>query len=259
MHIPNIVERISFQGIDLFLNCITEYNEDLVKLFYTGVAKKFEGFRFTCNIGNNVVEVNDDVWKSLFEISLLSSPNDLKITDSAYASEYDFRTALNQMLRKLFSPEVVQSTLFHTNVTTARLYKTRQPVPDTNARPMEECDDDDDGDDDDDDDEDAYDVLEITLSTQSKKLEVLYELLVVFDNVKDNGNDLLPVVKFQGWESFFNRLQGPFFFNLVRELQLHFKSSLFQVTSFVFGKKIVIFKKLISKLVGHYWSGIRHE
>lgn len=107
MHILNVVEHISFQGIDLFLNCVTEYNEDLVKLFYTGVAEKFEGFRFTCNIGNHNVEVNDDVWKSLFEISTLSSPNDLKITDSVYAPDYDFRIALNQLLRKPFALEVV--------------------------------------------------------------------------------------------------------------------------------------------------------
>lgn len=120
-HIPNVVERISFQGIDLFLNYITEYNEDLVKLFYTGVDKKFEGFKFTFNIGNNAIKVNDDVWKSLFEISPLSSPNDLKITDNVYALDYDFSTALNQMLRKPFSSDVVQSTLFHTNVTTGQL------------------------------------------------------------------------------------------------------------------------------------------
>lgn len=121
MHIPNIVEHISFQEIDLFLNCISEYNEDLVKLFYIGIDGKFEGFKFTCNIGNKVIEVNDDVWKSLFEISPLSSPNDLKITDTVYAPDYEFRNALNQMLRKPFSPNVVQSNLFPTNVTTGQL------------------------------------------------------------------------------------------------------------------------------------------
>lgn len=121
MHILDVVECISFQGIDLFLKCITEYNEDLVKLFYTDVAGKFEGFRFFSNIGTHTVEVNDDVWKSLFEISPLSSPIDLKITDSVYPPDYDFRTVLNKMLRKPFAPEVVQSTLFPTNVTIGQL------------------------------------------------------------------------------------------------------------------------------------------
>ena len=82
MRIPDVVERISFQGTDLFLNCIAEYNEDLVKLFYTGVAEKFKGFRFFSSIGTHNVEVNDDMWKSLFEISPISSPTDLKIIDS---------------------------------------------------------------------------------------------------------------------------------------------------------------------------------
>ncbi|KAI5418039.1 hypothetical protein KIW84_042615 [Lathyrus oleraceus] len=159
MHIPNVVERISFQEIDLFLNYITEYNEDLVKLFYTGVDEKFEGFKFACNI------------------------------------DYEFRNALNQMSRKSFPPNVIQSNLFPINVTTGQLkpldrilhwvmthilcpkqrgysrvdkakktlslmgytwdrtrqlYKTHKPVPGTNARPVEEYDDDDDDDEDED-------------------------------------------------------------------------------------------------------------
>lgn len=121
MRILDVVELICFKGIDLFLNCITEYNEGLVKFFYTDVAEKFEGFRFFSNIDTHIVEVNDDVWKSLFEISPLSSPTDLKITDNVYTPDYDFRTALNKMLRKPFAPEVVQSTLFPTNVTIGQL------------------------------------------------------------------------------------------------------------------------------------------
>lgn len=92
-----------------------------------------------------------------------------------------------------------------------------------------------------------------------EKLEVLGELLVEFDNMKDNGIDLFPIVKFQGWESIFNRLQGLVFFNMVREFWIHAKSSSFKVTSFVFGKKIVISEKLIAKLIGHDGSEIRWE
>lgn len=46
--------------------------------------------------------------------------------------------------------------------------------------------------------EDAYDTHELTLTTPAEKLEVLHELLVEFDNMKDNGIDLLTAVKFQG-------------------------------------------------------------
>ena len=121
MCIPEVIERLNAQIIDLFLDCTTKYNEDLVKLFYTGVVGKFEGYEFTCNIGNRVIEVNDDVWKSLFEISPLSYPNDLKITDIVFAPNYEFRNALNSMLKIPFSANVVESNLFPTNVTTGLL------------------------------------------------------------------------------------------------------------------------------------------
>lgn len=98
---------------------------------------------------------------------------------------------------------------------------------------------------------DYYDVHEFAFSTPVDNMEVLSKLLVEFNNMKDNGIDLLIGVKVQGWEQFFNCLQGPVFFNLVREFWILTKSSLFQVTYFVFGKKIVILEKLIVKLIGH--------
>lgn len=106
---------------------------------------------------------------------------------------------------------------------------------------------------------DSYDAPELTMSTPTKKLEVLFERLVKFDNMKDNGIDILTIVKFQGWEQLFNRLQGPVFYYMVREFWIHAKFSLFQVNSFVFGKKIVIFEKLIAKLISHDGYGIRCE
>lgn len=95
------------------------------------------------------------------------------------------------------------------------------------------------------------------MSTPLENLEVLCEILVEFDKMKNNDIDLLTDVKVQGWEQFLNRLQGPVFYNLVREFWIHAKSSLFQVTSFVFGKKIVILEKLIAKLIGHNGYGIK--
>ncbi|XP_050876753.1 uncharacterized protein LOC127080482 [Lathyrus oleraceus] len=131
MRILEIVERVNFQGIDLLLDCNTKYNEDLVKLFYTGVDGKFEGYKFACNI------------------------------------DYEFRSSLNSMLKKPFSTNVIESNLFPTNVTTifvkktlslmgytwdptTRIYKTRKPVASSNIQHLEE------DDDDDDDDEDEY-------------------------------------------------------------------------------------------------------
>lgn len=71
--------------------------------------------------------------------------------------------------------------------------------------------------------EDAYNGHEITLSTSAKNLEMMCELLVEFDNMKDNI-DLLTFVKFQVWELFFNRIRGGIFNHLVREFWIHAKS-----------------------------------
>lgn len=43
----------------------------------------------------------------------------------------------------------------------------------------------------------AYDAHEVTLSAPVERLEVLYELLVEFENMKDNGIDLSNAIKFQ--------------------------------------------------------------
>lgn len=121
MRIPDVVERLNVQIIDLFLECTTKYNEELVKLFYTCVVGKFEGYVFKYNISNRVLEVNDDVWKSLFEISPLSSPNDLKIIDTVFAPNYESRSSLKSMVKIPYSNNVVTSNLFPTNVTTRLL------------------------------------------------------------------------------------------------------------------------------------------
>lgn len=81
--------------------------------------------------------------------------------------------------------------------------------------------------------------------------------MIVFENLKRNGFDLLSAIKIQGWEKYFDRLQGPVFFPLVREFWAHAKTSVFQVTSFDIGKKFVIIGKLITKLIRHDGSGPR--
>lgn len=54
--------------------------------------------------------------------------------------------------------------------------------------------------------EDAYDNPWITLSTPEKNLEVLCEIMVDFQRIKYHDFNLLPAVKFQGWEKFFDSL-----------------------------------------------------
>ena len=55
-----------------------------------------------------------------------------------------------------------------------------------------------------------------TLLTPIDSLEVLCDLIVDFISMKENGYDLIPNVKFQGWTKYFDRLIGPVFPKLVK-------------------------------------------
>ena len=62
-----------------------------------------------------------------------------------------------------------------------------------------------------------YIVPERTTLIPVDSLEVLSELMVDFENLRDNGFDLIPAVEFQGWGNFFDRLVGPVFPYLAKE------------------------------------------
>ena len=87
-------------------------------------------------------------------------------------------------------------------------------------------------------------------------LEVVAELMVDFDNLKENGFDLLPAVEFQGWKNFFDRLVGPVFPHLVKEFWIHAIASPKVILSFVMGKEISITENLIRKLLGFEGHGV---
>ena len=80
--------------------------------------------------------------------------------------------------------------------------------------------------------------------------------MVDFDNLKENGFDLLPAVEFQGWENFFDRLVGPIFPHLVKEFWIHAIASPKVILSFVMGKEISITENLIRKLLGFEGTGV---
>lgn len=60
-------------------------------------------------------------------------------------------------------------------------------------------------------------LQELTLSIPINELEVFCELIVNFDNIKENGFDLTEGVKYQGLDEFFNRLKGPVYLALVKQ------------------------------------------
>ena len=62
-----------------------------------------------------------------------------------------------------------------------------------------------------------YEVPLRTLLTPVKNLEVLSEIIVDFNSLKENGFDLSEEIQAQGWEKYFDRLVGPTFPILVKE------------------------------------------
>ncbi|XP_058785266.1 uncharacterized protein LOC131660126 [Vicia villosa] len=96
-----------------------------------------------------------------------------------------------------------------------------------------------------------------TLLTPIDSLEVLYEMMVDFESMKENACDLTQDVEFQGWVKFFDRLMGQVFPKLVKELWIHATASNHQVTSYVMGNNIIITKDLIRRLIRHDGKGIK--
>lgn len=96
-----------------------------------------------------------------------------------------------------------------------------------------------------------YVALERTLFTPVDKLEVHCETFVNFDSFADNGFDFREIVKFQGWEKFFDRLLGPVFPVLVKEFWIHASVYPKVVVSSIMGTKYMVTEQLIRQLVGY--------
>ena len=101
-----------------------------------------------------------------------------------------------------------------------------------------------------------YIIPERTTLIPVESLEVLSELMVDFENLRENGFDLFPAVKFQGWESFFDRLIGPVFPHLVKKFWIHAIATPKVILSFVMGKEISITENQIRKLLGFKGLGV---
>ena len=101
-----------------------------------------------------------------------------------------------------------------------------------------------------------YIVPERTTLILVESLEVLSELMVDFENLRENGFDLFPAVKFQGWESYFDRLNGPVFPHMVKEFWIYAIATTKVILSFVMGKEISITENLIRRLLGFKGLGV---
>lgn len=97
----------------------------------------------------------------------------------------------------------------------------------------------------------------INLATQFDKLEVLCESLVDFENMKRNGINLTEELRKQGWEKYFQRLYGPIYTYLVKELWRFANSDDHYIVSYVLGVKIIITEKSIATLLNMEKTGGR--
>jgi hypothetical protein len=89
----------------------------------------------------------------------------------------------------------------------------------------------------------------IHLATAFEKLEVLCESLVDFENMKRNDIDLTEELRMQWWETYFQRLYGHVYTNLVKELWRFADSDDHYIVSYILGVKIVITEKSIASLL----------
>src|ERR1044072_4386088 len=91
---------------------------------------------------------------------------------------------------------------------------------------------------------------QVTCNLPPSKLLCLAEHRVDFDNILQNGFDLGEEVRFQGWEKFFTRLNGPVYEVLVKEFWKQAECDHYHVVSHVLGKRIIITEKTIGQLLG---------
>lgn len=104
-----------------------------------------------------------------------------------------------------------------------------------------------------------YVALERTLFTPIDKLEVHCEILVDFRSLADNGFDFQDIVRFQGWEKYFDRLIGPVFPTLIKEFWIHASAYPKVVISSVMGTKFMITEQLIKQLIGYEHEDVHYN
>lgn len=86
---------------------------------------------------------------------------------------------------------------------------------------------------------------------------MLCETIVDFKNPKENGFDFTKTLNVQGWNKFFERLTGPVYHVLVKQLCVHATIEREIITSYVMNRKTVIIEKSNVDLIGHDGKGKR--
>ena len=102
LDIPGVAKPVEHQQIDYFLQLAQNYNEDLIRVFYSGVHEK-QGSCFRFSIGNKVYQFTNDLWKTLFAITMGDANADDEVnqlvTDLYAHVNFDWSVHVNELLK----------------------------------------------------------------------------------------------------------------------------------------------------------------
>src|SRR3954469_6679615 len=87
-----------------------------------------------------------------------------------------------------------------------------------------------------------------TCTIPSEDLEVLYESVVDFENLRANGFHPDARILVQGWANSLDRLVGPIYPDLVKDFWVHATVTPTAIISFVLGHEVVVSEKMIRNL-----------
>lgn len=98
LDIRDVVSLVEHQQIDYFLKLSHEYIEDLIRVFYSGLHDRHgSSFKFTiCNI---VYEFTDDIWKSLFGITIIGVDVEPLVTYTNLHHDFKWNIHLNNLIK----------------------------------------------------------------------------------------------------------------------------------------------------------------
>lgn len=102
LDISIVADLVAHQQIGYFLQLAQDYNEGLIRVFYSGLhARKVFCIKFT--IGNFVYEFNDELWKSLFGMTIVDIDDDDEagplVTDIHTHIHFKWNAHVNELLK----------------------------------------------------------------------------------------------------------------------------------------------------------------
>lgn len=98
-------------------------------------------------------------------------------------------------------------------------------------------------------------IPELTFNTSVNELMVVCETIVDFQNLKDNGFDLIGTLTFQGWNVFFERLKGPVYPVFIKQFWIHVVVDKDTIISYIMNRKIMVIEKSNANLISHNSCG----